>query len=102
MDVNISTEHFAQARLIVRSWREGGYDHVVVVREADHAEHCYPCDQQHLPPEALAGWDYYPIPTLDRLDEDELSEQYASRAELWVADTIARGRTYDVQGRVAR
>jgi hypothetical protein len=89
-------EHFEQARQVVRQWRQGGYTCVVVVRQTARARSCYPCRQQDVPSRAVASWDYYPIPTLDRLDERAPAEQTASRAELWVAATIASGYKYGV------
>ena len=82
------TEHFQQARRVASQWRREGYDHVVVVREGARASRCYPCRQQDVPQLAVAAWDYYPIPTRERLDASVPSEQTASRAELWVAVTI--------------
>lgn len=67
---------------------------MVVVREGARASRCYPCRQQDVPREAVASWDYYPIPTQERLDTSAPSEQNASRAELWVAATIAYGHRY--------
>lgn len=88
------TEHFEQARRVARQWRRDGYNHVVVVRQGARASRCYPCRQQDVPPRAVADWDYYPIPTQERLDTSAPSEQAASRAELWVAVTIAYGHRY--------
>jgi hypothetical protein len=92
--MKFTTEHFRQARRVVRQWRQDGYNHVVVVREGARARRCYPCRQQDVPPRAVASWDYYPIPTLDRLGESAPAEQSASRAELWIAATIAYGCRY--------
>jgi hypothetical protein len=94
-------EHFELARRIVRQWRQVGYDRVVVVRQSAHAEQCYPCQQHDVPQSAVADWDYYPIPTRDRLDERAPAEESASRAELWVAATIADGRKYHLTARAA-
>jgi hypothetical protein len=99
--MGLRTEHFEQARRVVRLWRKDGYDHVVVVRQAIRASHCYPCRRQDVPQGALTSWDYYPIPTLERLDERAPTEQTASRAELWVAATIAYGCDYGLAARVA-
>lgn len=95
--MKLTTEHFEQARQLVRVWRQDGYDRVVVVRQSDRARDCYPCRQQDVPSRAVADWDYYPIPTLDRLDESAATEQSASRAELWIAATIAYGCRYTVK-----
>lgn len=92
--MKFTTEHFEQARRVARQWRRDGYQHLVVVREGGRASRCYPCRQQEVPPRAVANWDYYPIPTLERLDESAPAEQSASRAELWIAATIAYGRRY--------
>jgi hypothetical protein len=99
--MELKSEHFEQARRVVRLWRETGYDHVVVVRRNTRARRCYPCRRQDVPPHALASWDYYPIPTLERLDERGPAEQTASRAELWVAATIAYGCDYGLAVRGA-
>lgn len=99
--MKLSAEHFAQARRVVRLWRTGGYDHVVVVRQKTRPRRCYPCRRQDVPPRAVASWDYYPIPTRDRLDECFPAEESASRAELWVAATIAYGCNYVVTTRGA-
>ena len=93
-NVKFTTEHFEQARRVARQWRREGYNHVVVVRAGDRARRCYPCRQQDVPPRAVASWDYYPIPTLERLDASAPAEQTASRAELWIAATIAYGHRY--------
>jgi hypothetical protein len=88
------TEHFEQARRVTRQWRRDGYSQMVVVREGTRASRCYPCRQQDVPRGAVASWDYYPIPTLERLNTSAPTEQNASRAELWVAATIAYGHRY--------
>lgn len=88
------TEHFEQARRVACQWRREGYNHVVVVRNGARASRCYPCRQQDVPSRAVANWDYYPIPTQERLDTSAPSEQTASRAELWVAVTIVYGHRY--------
>ena len=88
------TEHFEQARRVASQWRREGYNHIVVVRQGALASRCYPCRQQDVPPRSVADWDYYPIPTQERLDTSAPSEQTASRAELWVAVTIAYGHRY--------
>jgi hypothetical protein len=87
-------EHFEQARRVASQWRREGYDRVVVVREGARAGRCYPCRQQDVPQGAVLGWDYYLIPTLERLATSAPSEQTASRAELWLAVTIANGHGY--------
>lgn len=87
-------EHFQQARQVARQWRQEGYDHVVVIREGERAGRCYPCRQQDLPEQAVGSWDYYRIPTLERLDEHAPDEESASRAELWIAASIANGCAY--------
>lgn len=92
--MRFTTEHFEQARRVVRFWRQDGYDHVVVVRQNARAKRCYPCRRREVPPQATADWDYYPIPTLNRLDTSAPTEESASRAELWVAATIAYGCRY--------
>lgn len=88
--------HFEQARVVVRPWRQGGYDYVVVVRRRARAERCYPCRRQDVPQGAVAGWDYYPIPSLHRLGASDDPERSASRAEIWVAATIAGGCQYGI------
>lgn len=93
--MEIETEHYELARRVVRRWREGGYDHLVVVRRSARAERCYPCRQQDVPAGAVASWDYYPMPTSDRLGDGDASGRPPSRAELWVAATIAYGSHYD-------
>ncbi len=92
--MKLTTKHFEQARRVIRSWRQDGYDRVVVVRQSARAERCYPCRQRDVPPSAVADWDYYPIPATYRLDESAPAEQSASRAELWIAATIAYGCVY--------
>lgn len=92
--MKFTTEHFEQARRVAQGWRRDGYQHVIVVRQGARANRCYPCRQQDVPPSAVADWDYYPIPTLERLDESAPAEQSASRAELWIAATIAYGCRY--------
>lgn len=92
--MKFTTEHFEQARRVARQWRRDGYCQLVVVREGARASRCYPCRQQDVPQGALANWDYYPIPTLERLATSAPSEQNASRAELWVAATILYGYRY--------
>lgn len=92
--MKFKTEHFAQARRVAEQWRRDGYNHLVVVREGARARRCYPCRQQDVPPLSVASWDYYPIPTLDRLTERPPAEDSASRAELWIAATIAYGCRY--------
>ena len=99
--MKLTTEDFEQARRVLRLWRQNGYDRVVVVRQLARARDCYPCRQQDVPPRAVADWDFYPIPTLERLDESAPAEQSASRAELWIA-TIAYGRKYDLTARATR
>ena len=88
------TEHFEQARRVASQWRRDGYSHAVVVREGARARRCYPCRQADVPQGALLGWDYYLIPTLERLATSAPTEQTASRAELRVAVTIAYGHRY--------
>ena len=92
--MKFENEHFVQARRVAEQWRRDGYNHLVVVRHGARAERCFPCRQQDLPPKALESWDYYPIPTLDRLCERPPAEESASRAELWIAATIAYGCRY--------
>jgi hypothetical protein len=92
--MKFKTEHFEQARRVTRQWRRDGYCQMVVVREGARASRCYPCRQQDVPRGAVASWDYYPIPTLERLNTSVPTEQNASRAELWVAATIAYGFRY--------
>ena len=92
--MRFKAEHFEQARRVAQQWRKDGYDQVVVVRQGGRAMRCYPCRRQEVPPLGVASWDYYPIPTTDRLQECAPTEQSASRAELWIAATIARGCRY--------
>lgn len=92
--MKFSPEHFEQARRVASHWRREGYSHVVVVREGARASRCYPCRQQDVPQGAVLGWDYYLIPTLERLTTSAPSEHTASRAELWVAVTLAYGQRY--------
>jgi hypothetical protein len=92
--MKFEAEHFEQARRVARQWRRDGYNQMVVVRDGARASRCYPCRQQDVPRGAVASWDYYPIPTLERLDTCAPSERNASRAELWVAATIAYGQRY--------
>ena len=65
--MKFSAEHFEQARRVASQWRREGYSHAVVVREGARASRCYPCRQQDVPQGTLLGWDYYLIPTLERL-----------------------------------
>lgn len=88
------TEHFEQARRVTSQWRREGYNQVAVVREGARTSRCYPCRQQDVPQGSVLGRDYYLIPTLERLTTSAPSEQTASRAELWVAVTIAYGHSY--------
>lgn len=88
------TEHFEQARRVASQWRHEGYSHAVVVREGARASRCYPCRQQDVPQGAVESFDYYPIPTRERLAVSVPSEETASRVELWVAVTIAYGHRY--------
>jgi hypothetical protein len=88
------TEHFEQARRVTSHWRREGYSHAVVVREGSRASRCYPCRQRDVPRGAVASWDYYPLPTLGGLATSVPTEQNASRAELWLAVTIAYGHRY--------
>lgn len=97
--MRFTTEHFEQARRVAERWRQDGYNHVVVVRDGTRARRCYPCRQQDVPPRAVASWDYYPLPTLDRLNEGTPAEQSASRAELWIAATILYGCRYTAAAR---
>ena len=92
--MKFTNEHFKQARRVARQWRREGFSQMVVVREGARASRCYPCRQQDVPGGAVASWDYYPIPTLERLGTSAPTEQNASRAELWVAVTIAYGHRY--------
>ena len=88
------TGHFEQARRVASQWRREGYSHAVVIREGARARRCYPCRQQDVPQGVVESFDYYPIPTRERLATSAPSEQTASRAELWVAVTIAYGHRY--------
>jgi hypothetical protein len=92
--VRIQTVHFERARGVVRGWREDGFDTVMVVRQKVRASHCYPCRQQDVPEGAVPSWDYYRIPSALLLAETAPTERTASRAELWVAATIAYGYEY--------
>lgn len=92
--MRFKTEHFVLARRVAEQWREDGYNHLMVIREGTRAKRCYPCRQQDVPPRAVQSWDYYPIPTLDRLRESPPAEESASRAELWIAATIVYGCSY--------
>jgi hypothetical protein len=92
--MKFKNDHFVQARRVAEQWRKDGYNHLVVVREGSRARRCYPCRQQDVPARAVGNWDYYPIPTLDRLKERPPAEASASRAELWIAATIVYGCRY--------
>ena len=92
--MRFTNEHFEQARRVARQWRREGFSQLVVIREGTRASRCYPCRQQDVPQGAVLGWDYYLIPTLERLAVSAPTEQNASRAELWVAATIAYGHRY--------
>lgn len=92
--MKFSAEHFEQARRVARQWRRDGYSQIVVVREGARASRCYPRRQHDVPQGAVLGWDYYMIPTLERLATSAPTEQNASRAELWVAATIVYGHLY--------
>ena len=92
--MRLRTVHFERARSVVRCWREDGFDTVVVVRHQVRADHCYPCRRQDVPGSAVPSWDYYPIPSTQLLGETAPTERTASRAELWVAATIAYGHVY--------
>lgn len=92
--MRLRTEHFKLARSVVRCWREGGFDTLVVVRQQTRASRCYPCRRQDVPASAVPSWDYYPIPSALSLGETAPTERTASRAELWVAATIAYGCQY--------
>ena len=94
-------KHFEQARQVALLWRQDGYDYVVVVRHQSRARVCLPSRQQDLPSHAVGSWDYYPIPTIERLGESDPTEETASRAELWIAATIAYGCYYDLSARAA-
>jgi hypothetical protein len=92
--MRLQTVHFQQARSLVCGWREDGFDTVVVVRQRVRASHCYPCRRQDVPESAVPSWDYYRIPSARMLQETAPTERTASRAELWVAATIAYGHEY--------
>jgi len=92
--MRLQTVHFERARGLVRRWREDGFDTVVVVRQQVRASHCYPCRQQDVPRGAVPSWDYYHLPSAWMLEETAPTERTASRAELWVAATIAYGYQY--------
>lgn len=92
--MKFTAAHFEQARRVAQGWRQDGYNHVVVVRDGARARRCYPCRQQDVPSLAVADWDYYPIPTLDRLKASAPAEQSASRAEMWIAVTMMYGCRY--------
>ena len=100
--MRLQTVHFERARGVVRRWREDGFDTVVVVRQKARASRCYPCRQQDVPEGAVPSWDYYHIPSAQMLEETAASERTASRAELWVAATIALGYEYTPAGTAAR
>ena len=99
--MRLETLHFQQARSVVRRWREDGFDTVMVVRQQVRASHCYPCRRQDVPVGAVHSWDFYRIPTARMLEETAASERTASRAELWVAATIAYGHVYAAPGAAA-
>ena len=92
--MRLQTVHFERARSVVRGWREGGFDTVMVVRQKVRASHCYPCRRQDVAEGAVPGWDFYRIPSAVLLEETPPTESTASRAELWVAATIAYGYQY--------
>ena len=92
--MRLQTVHFERARGVVSRWREDGFDTVMVVRQKVRASHCYPCRRQDVPAGAVPSWDFYRIPTARMLAETAASERTASRAELWVAATIAYGHMY--------
>ena len=92
--MKFTPEHFEQARRVAAHWRREGYDHIVVLREGARATRCYPCRQSDVPQGAFPGGDYYLLPTQERLATSAPTEQTASRAELWVAVTIAYGQRY--------
>lgn len=92
--MRLQAVHFEQARSVVRGWREGGFDTVMVVRQQVRASRCYPCRRQDVPEGAVPSWDYYHIPSAGMLEETAATERTASRAELWVAATIAYGHRY--------
>lgn len=100
--MRLQTEHFERARSVVRQWREDGFDTVIVVRQQVRASRCYPCRQQDVPETAVASWDYYHIPNAQLLAETAPTERTASRAELWVAATIAYGCVYPAAATAAR
>jgi hypothetical protein len=92
--MRLETVHFERARGVVRHWREDGFDTVVVVRQQARASRCYPCRRQDVPKGAVSSRDYYHIPSARMLEETPPTERNASRAELWVAATIAYGYEY--------
>ena len=92
--MTLRTVHFERARSVVRRWREDGFNTVVVVRQKVRASRCYPCRRQDVPESAVPSWDYYRIPSALLLGETAPTERTASRAELWVAATIAYGYEY--------
>jgi hypothetical protein len=92
--MKFKAEHFVQARRVAEQWRKDGYNHLVVVRDGARAKRCYPCHQRDVPPRAVGNWDYYPLPTLERLGARPPAEESASRAELWIAATIVYGCRY--------
>lgn len=96
--MRLEAVHFERARSVVRGWREEGFDTVMVVRQKVRASHCYPCRQQDVPRGAAPSWDYYQIPSAQMLEETAACERTASRAELWVAATIAYGHQYPAAG----
>ncbi len=100
--MRLQTEHFERARSVVRRWREDGFDTVIVVRQRARASRCYPCRQRDVPEGAVASWDYYHIPNAQLLAETAPTERTASRAELWVAATIAYGCAYPAAPTAAR
>ena len=92
--MRLRAKDFERARVVVRCWREDGFDTVVVVRQQVRASRCYPCRRQDVPESAVPSWDYYPIPSAQSLGETAATERTASRAEMWVAATIAYGYEY--------
>ena len=94
MTMKFTPEHFEQARRVAAQWRREGYSHVVVVRLGARASRCYPCRRQDVPAQPFASFDYYPLPTRERCATSAPSEQTASKAELWVAVTVAYGHRY--------
>ena len=92
--MKLTTEHFEQARRVAMQWRRDGYSQMMVVRVGARASRCYPCRQRDVPEGAVASWDYYHIPNAQSLAETAPTERTASRAELWVAATIAYGCVY--------